>query len=341
MSESSAAFDPTRISPSRIGKYSECGLAFKFHYIDKVPGGQVGSAALFGSVVHKAREDWILDRSKPMIPLMEQAWKTCTADEPTISAFIAEYQAVSRRACRLEEEIRRRRPEIKAVRMTKDWKQSGVAGEIDGMMRRWLPRLNQSRYRFQERDPLPNLYDESLLLAWKYSEKWKHLPNALYSEFAFETEWNGFTLNGHIDEIGTVVTADGEMLGYTVEDAKTYRNEPHKFRDSRQLAIYDVAVSDCVSRGILDLDPSLPVFPVIDLMRLGVKWKFAPVQASEHKRLLSELRMYQRGVKAKVFLPAAKSCRADFCDYAGDCAFHHGNQSQPEELEPVEFPSAA
>jgi hypothetical protein len=326
-------FSVTRVSPSRVGKYAECGLAFKFHYIDEVPLDRKGSAALFGSVAHKAREWWILDREQDLIPLMEKAWLEETNDEPVIRAFLQEYQAISRRACRLEEEIRRRRPELKAVRMSKDWKTSDVAAETNRMLGRWWTRLNEeSRYEFSERDPLPALYDESLVLAWKYSDRWRHLPNALHSEFAFEFEWNGFTLNGKIDEIGRYLNADGEMLGYTVEDAKTYRRDWHQFRDSRQLAIYDLAIREYASKGILDLDlEKYPVFPVVDLMRLGKKLKFDPVTEAEHRRLLAELRMYQRGVEGEIFLPAAKSCNADFCDYAKVCAFHHGNQGHAEE----------
>lgn len=326
-------FNVTRVSPSRVGKYAECGLAFKFHYIDKVPAETVGSAALFGSVVHLAREWWVTDRRQDLIKLMERAWLEECKDEPTIRAFLTEYQAISRRACRLEEEIRRARPEIKAVRMTKDWKTSDVARDTNRLLGKWYDRLNnETRYRFSERDPLPALYDESLVLAWKYSERWKHLPNALHSEFAFDFQWEGYTLIGKIDEIGRVLSPDGEQLGYSVEDAKTYRNEPHRFRDSRQLAIYDLAVRHLNDAGVLGLDlEQYPIFPVIDLMRLGVKWKFEPVREIEHRRLLSELRQYQRGVEHEVFLPAAKSCRADFCDYAGVCAFHHGNQGQAEE----------
>jgi hypothetical protein len=326
-------FNVNRVSPSRVGKYAECGLQFKFHYIDEVPLDTKGSAALFGSVAHKAREWWIVDRTQDLIPLMEKAWLEETNDEPTIRAFLQEYQQLSRRACRLEEEIRRRRPELKAVRMSKDWKTSDVAQETNQMLGRWWERLNQSRYQFSERDPLPALYDESLVLAWKYGDRWRHLPNALHSEFAFEFEWNGFTLNGKIDEIGRRLSPEGEMLGFTIEDAKTYRQEWHKFRDNRQLIIYDLAVRHLVDAGVLDLDLTFPLFPVIDLMRLGKKWVYPPVTPVDHARFLDELQQYKRGVEAGVFLPAAKSCQARFCDYAGVCAFHHSNQSEVEEWE--------
>ncbi len=328
------AIDPSRVSPSRLGKYASCGKAFELSYIDKVPF-TVGSAALFGSVLHKAREEWVVDRTQKMVPLVEKAWRSETADEPSITAFIREYQGLAQQAKTLEAEIRAARPEIVAPRRTKDWKESKVAADIAAMIAAWLPRLNDGRYRFTESDPLPALYDESLGVGFRYQERYKHLPPAIESEFAFEFEWHGFTLNGKIDSIELLLDKDtGEFYGYSIEDGKTYRNEPdHAARDARQLAMYDVAVAHYIERGIFaNLNPDAPRHPCIDLMRVGKKVYYPPIQEVDRKRLLRELRMYRNAVKASIFLPASKSCQAAFCDVKEACEHHFSNQARPVEL---------
>ena len=328
-------FNIKRVSPSRIGAYADCGEKFRLKYIEHVPVETMGSAALFGKVVHRARETWVLDRSKNLIELMERAWPEELRDEPTLSAFITEYQAISRKACRLEEEIRRARPEIRAPRMTKDWKQSSVAKDTNRLLAKWLDRLNkESRYKFSERDPLPALYDESLILAWKYSDKYRHLPPAFYTEFGFEMEWEGFTFNGFIDDISPLIDKDtGEMTAIGVVDAKTYRYPPdHDFKDGRQLGIYRLAVQEYVKRGVLDLDlEKYPLYCGVDLMRL-LEMRWFHLDETDDAHLLRELQMYERGVENEVFIPASKSCKADFCDFAGQCAFYHGNKSKVLEV---------
>ena len=330
----SEALNPRRVSASRIGKYSECGLAYKFAYVDKVPYPASGSAALFGTVLHAAREIWVLDRTLNLRSLVEKAWRDETKDDPSISAFLTEYQPLQARVRERIAQILSDRPDVKQVRSTKDWKESKEKRDVDALTEAWLPRLNESRWKFTPSDPITKLYDESLSVAARYERRWRHLPPAVSTEAGFEIEWCGFTLVGRIDEVGILLDhATGEMHGYTVEDAKTYREEPHTFRDSRQLVMYDLAVRDLVKRGVLPLDlEKYPLFPVIDLMRLCKKLKYPPVTPIDAARLKSELEQYERGVLNGVYLPAAKSCRAQFCDWQTVCGHHHSNQSAPVEI---------
>ena len=43
-------------SPSKASKASQCPLAFRFHYVDRLPRGRSSEAALVGTVVHHAQE---------------------------------------------------------------------------------------------------------------------------------------------------------------------------------------------------------------------------------------------------------------------------------------------
>lgn len=322
-----------KVSPSRIGTYADCGQQYKFKYIDKISPEREGSAALFGKVMHRARQDWVLDRSLDLIDLTRKAWITETAHDPVVAQFIQAYTDLSGKAIRLEEEIRRRRPELKVVRMSKDWKTSTIAKQIERLIVDWLPRLERSRFEFKERDPLPSLYDESLVLAWKYGERYRTLPNSYYTELAFDFEWEGFQLNGFIDEIAPLIDrTTGEDVGIGVIDAKTYRVDPdHEFKDWRQGVIYTIALDWLVTNGLIELPGGKPVWFGVDRMRL-LDFKWFQFDDSDIRRLLAELRVYQRGVENEVFLPASKTCKADFCDFKDQCAFFHGNAAKPVEL---------
>lgn len=317
-------FNPHKISPSRVNKYLGCGEAFRRYYIDKEEPGIIGSAALFGTVVHGALEKWSLNRNQDLVTLMGQAWLDVTAGT-AVAGFIGQYQALSIEAMKKEKEIRDawadRGKVSKAPRMTKDWKESKVAKDIGKLLGSWHVRLNtDSPWRFTESDPLPSLYDESLILGKKYAAKWRHLPSSLHTEFGFNVEWEGFLLNGFIDCIDPVLTDDGELTGYEVVDYKTYKAEPPGAKDWRQGVIYDVAFEALCRSGALPFDPELPFWVVFDYPRLLLRrdYSFGP---EDREVLLRDLRMYRDGVSAGVFLPAAKNQNPDFCDYGstGTC----------------------
>lgn len=328
-------FNARKVSPSRIGTYADCGHAFKLKYLDRVQPEREGTAALFGKVMHRARERWVVDRSLDMIQLTREAWIELTKDDPPSAAFLAAYAALSGPAIREEEKIRRawaaRGKESKAPRMTKEWKQSEIARRINKLLAEWIPKLEASRYDFGERDPLPGLYDESLVLAWKYADRWKHLPNAFVAETAFDFEWHGFRLVGYIDDISPLVSPEGEVLGHGIVDAKTYKNEPHLFKDWRQLTIYKLAYRHLEANGLLPFPPHEKLYSCIDRMRLLDRVFYDPDERDE-RRLLMELETYERAVDNHIFIPASKTCKADWCDFAKACAFHHGNAAQPVEL---------
>lgn len=329
--EEQRPFDPRKISASRVNSLLSCGVAFKMKYLDKVPEETSGSAALFGSVVHKALEDWGPNREQDLLALMRQAWLHVT-EGTTVRDFIGEYAPLSGRAIRLEHQIRTRRPEIKVVRMTKDWKTDPICAEIEELVSSWLPRLEAgSFWRFSERDPLPTLYDESLVLARRYEARWRHLPPALHTEFAFDLPWRGFRLTGYIDAIENAMDRDtGEQFGYLIGDYKTYRNEPPPQKDYRQKVMYDVAVRELVAAGVLQLpNPDLPLLVCMDYVRWTDAWKttkareVAQMGPEDHDRLERELNAYLGIVERGDFLPAEKGRNPDFCGYPGQCCLRN------------------
>lgn len=316
-------FVSERVSPSRVNAYLSCGEAFRMKYVEGIPEQMSGSAALFGTVMHDALEHWAPNRTQDLVRLVAQSWMRVTEGTPVVG-FIGAYQRLSVEAMKLERAIRddwaSQGKESKSPRMTAVWKKSPVAQEIDALIYEWLPKLRaESPWRFSDRDPLPTLYDESLIVAKKYSRKWSHLPPPLYTEFGFDVEWRGFTLHGYIDTIEPVFAdEEGEIEAYLVNDYKSYAKEPAEQKDWRQVTMYDVAVRDMIERGALDLDPNVRLITCIDYLRL-LERRYWEIGQADHDKLFSELSMYRTGVDAGVFLPASKNSNPDFCSYPENC----------------------
>lgn len=322
-------FDPVQISPSRVNSYLSCGVAFERKYIQGEPEEMSGSAALFGSVVHHALEKWAINRGQDLVSLMASAWIAET-EGTAVNDFIGAYQAIAVEVLRAEKdaadefELKNGR-ETKAVRMTGAFKKSAAARKEWQLLQDWLPRLrDESPWRFNDRDPLPALYNESLILAKKYAERWGHLPPALSTEFGFDYKWNGFLLNGYIDSIEPLLSEDGEITGLLVLDYKTYRAEPAPMKDWRQMVMYDVAVRGLAERDTLPAHigslilSGIPLYVGCDFPRMLTR-KYWEISEADHAQLLRELTMYTNAVHAKVFLPAEKGRNPDFCPYPESC----------------------
>lgn len=340
-------FDPTKVSATRVNKLAECGVAFKMKYLDRVPEQRMGSFALFGSVVHEALEKWAVNREQDLLALMRQAWLSQTAEATVVRDFLAEYQKINvavlhaEKAAREAFEKRNNKPS-QAPRMTKHFKESKAAKDLARLLAVWIPKLDaDSPWEFSSRDPLPQFYDDSLVIAKRYERRWKHLPPALHTEFAFDVPWRGFRLIGYIDVIELLMTAAGELFGFGVKDYKTYRREPAEQKDYRQLVMYDVALRYLVNEGVIALPASLdsvPLYVGIDYVRYAdveCDWKVLVPEGKEnsggnsvawwkigeadHDRLERELRAYRGTVEAENFLPADKGQNAEFCDYGSLC----------------------
>ena len=332
-------FNPRNLSPSRMNALVRCGVAFEMAYVKGLPEERSGSAALFGNVVHEALEKWAPNREADLLTLMRQAWLT-TTEGTAVNDFIGEYQALSVSAIKKEHEIREawaaKGKVSKAPRMTKDWKESEVAKAIGKLMGRWNRRLNEeSPWRFREADQLPSLYDESLVLSRRYQARFGHLPPALYTEFAFDEEWNGFRLNGYIDSIETLLDREtGELVGIGVVDYKTYAKPPAEHKDYRQVVMYWIVVRSLIERGVLAVPEGVPILCGVDYVRWADSWedekgnpfparRFWQMGAADEERLLREANAYLATVEAKAFLPAEKGSNPDFCAFPSQCCLRN------------------
>lgn len=352
-------FDPLKVSPSRVNKLDECGVAFKLQYVDGMPPPRMGSFALFGSVVHSALEKWALNRSQDLVTLMRQAWLEETVEGPVVRDFLGEYQAISSAVLHAEKEAieefenrpanKREGKKCQSPRMTKHFKESAAAKGLWALQRDWQKRLNdESPWAFSEKDPLPRFYDDSLIIGKRYARRYEHLPPAVHTEFGFDIRWGDHQLVGYVDEIEVVLTPDGEIKGLGVIDYKTYRREPPELKDYRQLVMYDIAVRQLVGEGLLQLPFSLDDIPLlvgIDYVRqadVETDWKVLLPEGAEegatsggnsrawwqmseadHEVLRGDLADYTAVVADGRFRPAAKSVNPEFCDYGELCCLRN------------------
>lgn len=323
MSAVAGVLDPSLISPSRLSRYSECGLAFRTSYVEGIKPRGISSRQLFGNIVHKANEVWCLDRSQPYVPLIEAAWDEVGREDPALGFFLRRYRAITEEAREVEAAIRQRRPDIKAVRSTKDWKQSAVGAKIAEINERAIELLADSIYTFDTGDPLPKLYDESLRQGAKYAERWRNLPDALYSEIGFKVEWRGFTLQGRIDEVLPIVDRWGEFKGYGILDGKTEGAEPDGHKHLNQLVMYQIGVPELIEREVIQLERGAQFYVGIDFWRL-LKHHWYVVDAIAYQRLYEELCQYRTAVTEGIFLPAARSQSCRMCDFKAECQEYHG-----------------
>lgn len=345
-------FDPAKVSPSRVNSYDECGIAFRLKYIDGIPEKVMGTWALFGNVCHTALEKWTPNRDQDLLTLMRQAWISETQEKgKVVTDFLQEYQTINVSVLKAEQKAREafeNRPDnkkagkkSKAPRMTKVFKDSKAAKDLNKLLARWIPKLDaESPWKFTEFDPLPQLYDDSLVIAKRYQKQWGHLPPGLHTEFSFAEEWEGFTLNGYIDGIEMLMNPEtGEAQGIGVIDYKTYKAQPAPMKDWRQLVMYDIALRSLVDRGAIQLPFSLDDYPLyvgIDYVRfahVGADWlpqkpegnsrQFWQITDEDREALLKDLQMYRAGVEAELFRPAPKTAKADFCDYGDLCCLNN------------------
>lgn len=327
--------DPTIISPSRLTQYSECGRKFEFRYIDGIRPPRAPSRQLFGSVMHAAREVWVMDRSLDMVPLVKAAWAAEGAKDKPLGTFLEAYESLSVAARMEQQQILMRRPELSNVRASKDWKESKIYGQILALLDTLSDAMEGSVWSFTKTDPLPSLYDESITLARAYSNRWRHLPNALLVELGFTVPWRGFTLTGRIDDL-TIFEHPriGPFLGAT--DAKTHREDPFAPKFADQVVLYRVALREAIALdrpGTELLDPDMPVLCGIDAMRLYDQpeaYRWFEIDEKQERRLLRVLEQYKRGVENAVYTPAAVRCDNMGCGFKQMCEHYYAAQERTE-----------
>jgi hypothetical protein len=315
--------DPYLISPSRFAAYAECGVKFRFRYVDEIRSPYRSSRLLYGSVLHRARELWRLDPSLDMTALVAQAWQEQAALDAPLARFLGAYAALSEQARELEDEILERRPDIVRPRQTKDFLSSPLATEITVLLLDLTKRLEGSIWQFTKTDPLPRLYDESLRWAPRYQQRWAGLQPAYMVEVGFSVAFGEFTLTGRMDEVAEVVTPDGELCNAVV-DAKNYAEDPFAPRFMDQGAIYYLAFLELCRQGRFpELDPARPFRFGVDELRL-YRYRWFRIGERQVRMLKVALEQYARGVQSEVYLPAAARCSYDLCDFRQTCEHYFG-----------------
>lgn len=319
------AVDPTIVSATRVACFAECGFKWRMQYVDGITPAHRRGSQLYGTIVHKARERWVKDRKLHMGVLVEEAWDEIAEEDAAVELWLRNYRSLRARAAEFVADIRARRPDIKAPRQTKEWKESAIAAELKDLQQVAMDEHgNESRYVFTQTDSIADLYEESLVQGRAYAERWRHLPNALYTELEFSCDWRGFRIRGHIDSVGYLIDqSNGNWLGYGIDDCKTAVDLGLGQKHLNQLVMYEIGFRALTERGVLDVDPQAPVYVGIDYWR-RLEQQWFEVDARQHDRLEAELVTYRETVARRLFLPAARSDSCKRCDLAEECQAYHG-----------------
>lgn len=326
-------FDPTVIHSSSVQSLVECGVAFQMRYLERAPEETTGSAALRGLVIHRALEWWAPNRKADLAKLMDKAWEDYAEGTP-LQAFLDEYRTLSAQARVFEQEIRdewaSRGKESKLPRLTKQWKESKVAGEIAALCARYA-QVGGDRFRFTESEPLPAIYDETMALAPRYQLRWKHLSAPIHTEIRFKVAWRGFTLKGTIDVVELLKDRRTGQPCLAITDYKSDAVNPDDapLKHWRQLCMYDVAAKHAIETGELELPKKahgLRIVVGVDYVR-QFKRKYRQMDAADHDRLERELTSFREIVSRGNFLPAEKGRRPDFCPYPSRCCLRNATEA--------------
>ena len=310
-----------RISPSRLKCATHCGWEYKYKYVDKMRSDGLHPRLFAGSVLHKAREDWVMDRTLSMVKLTQEAF-IAEAETPVLRRAIKAYGRLSRQSIKLQAGIVRRRPKLTSPERTKEFKQSQIAVAMRAFNREWREALEGDKFSWGEA-PLPEIYDLAIKTASKYQDAWRTSPHALLTEQPYVLPYRGYEMNGIIDDISLAIDENGEPLAYLITDAKNSLREPAPTDHYLQLAIYKLASDRSLEEWLKESAPEhdfqdhLPVWVAIDLMPL-LKRKVYFFPADSEAILDGILDNYERFLEAKCWLPDLSHC--SFCDYQGYCA---------------------
>lgn len=308
------------ISPSQVATAGRCGWAYAHTYKHRIRPAKQAVPLLTGSVLHRALEKWSLDHDLDFPELVADAWLEELSDDPGMLRVIRAYQKLSKRSLTLQKEILERRPDIKVVSMTKDFKSSQVAKDLRKFIATNQATLLKADHNWAKSD-FCNAYDETILCAQRYQEKYQDSPPAIRTEVQFTIDHEGLILKGVVDYLGLYISDDGEVLGYLILDAKSYGKHPHPLKDFIQLAVYRIAAEQQLPVWLEDVgmpfNPDWPIFVGIDMMKSleHIIYHMTPEQLAT---ATSILRAYDTFREVAPLLPNFKA-DCDRCEWFDDC----------------------
>jgi len=314
----------------------KCGWAWEHKYNKKTEPGKLGAYMFKGTILHRAREKWVLDHSLDLVALVKQAWLELSVGTPR-HGVLNQYQALSAKRRNLLEEIMLARPELKMPERSKDYKDHPISKQVYGFEKRMAPVLARDEYDW-EAHSITEIYDSTIQVAEAYQEKYQDSPEAMITEIKYKTEVpfvNRETgepihlqLGGIIDDVRVLVGDDGP-IGYAVVDAKTYGRQPDPLKDWLQMVSYYIAATefmpDWCEKAEVHYNPELPIYVGIDLMML-LEFQWYSVSGQALDTALEVFANYDAWREVGIFLPNLKSVGGEcgFCEFRSECEIRLG-----------------
>lgn len=207
------------LSATRVVDWLTCPSLYQRKYILKVPTVKRASM-IFGSALHDTVEHWHELGGAEAMPIREVFWAEYAkhfADVwNTVRPMVIQAQVLDE----LEDDIRRRRPEIKAPRQTKEWMESKAWQQFMAMSTKSVEAADKSEVlSYSKSDPPFKLWTLGLDLLDKYVSAFEGQPDPIAVEISFENKLDEETfMRGRLDLVRPLVVPDtGEVATATID----------------------------------------------------------------------------------------------------------------------------
>lgn len=312
--------DLTTLSPTRIKNAQQCGLKFKYEYVDRIPSPTEGAALILGNVVHDGVQEWYGPDESPndhressLADLFRAQWPQKLPPQiwaPTMEAIEADAE------CEALASLLVATKGYKAPRMTKPFQESDAWRYFNDRMGRLLDACDKLEAIKWAKDENPlKAYQKTMDIARAMERRWKHLPRPIAVETPFMFEVEGFTIRGRIDQLRRdPQPGTGEAI-VELTDIKTGRNAFSQMEAFIQLWVYHRAVRDLRAQGI---DVPMPDYIALYLARHD-KPQRGQIDPDRHDRLaLKILNRVGRDIITASYEPHY-GFWCDRCDYKDLC----------------------
>jgi hypothetical protein len=238
----------TDLSAHRITIVNDCGLKFKFQYVDEIPAPYEGGSLLFGNVIHDGVAEWYgvgsrttanekNHQQRDLVELVNRQWEGRLP--PKIWDLLVEMRGIEAECGAVAEAIQMQRPELKNPAQTVQYGESVAAkrmAEAKEEMQRLCGHSNEIRWPKSE-DPW-QAYKKAQLIATRLQREWREQPRPLLVEEPFRLQFGNYVIRGRIDQVRQDLDENGELQEPEVNDIKTGKDPLTQMQAFWQSFIY-------------------------------------------------------------------------------------------------------
>lgn len=225
----------TDLSASRVHTASKCMRAYEFQHIHKLPEPQEAARTVFGTVVHRAVQNWYAGpdyRSMHLSYYVDALWWEHLPRDVGIA--LRHLLAAERDVEQVAQLIKVCRPDIKSPRTTKDFLTSSQHKMFEDARDELLSAQNKcEEMAWPQNENAFQAYAKSIDIADKLELRWreKPAPVAVEREFWVELPNVELRIHGFIDQIRMDPDEHGEVhvLGHDLKTGQQLMSQMEMF----------------------------------------------------------------------------------------------------------------